>query len=64
MGNDKNEKRQANDANHLLRLDHYVNRVKRDTGISESQAIALAHRFGADRSAIRSAATKLASFAK
>ena len=62
MANDK--KRQDSDADRPLRLDKDVKRLTRDTGISESQAIALAHRFGRDQSAMRNAATRLASFAK
>jgi hypothetical protein len=62
MASDK--KRQDNDTDRPLPLEEDVKRLKRDTGISESQAIALVHRFGRDQSAIRNAATKLTSFAK
>jgi hypothetical protein len=58
------EKGQDRDANRPLRLDKDVKRLTRDTGVSESQAIALVHRFGKDRSAMLSAAAKLVSFAR
>jgi hypothetical protein len=64
MANEKNEERQNNDANRPLRLDQDVKRLTRDTGISESQAIALVHRFGKDRSAMLNAAAKLVSFGR
>lgn len=47
-----------------VRLDHYLNRLIRSAGISESQAITLVHRFGNDSPAIDSAAARLGSFAK
>jgi len=34
--------------------------LKQITGLTESQAIALVHRFGSDRTAIRTAAARLA----
>jgi hypothetical protein len=58
------KKRQDSDNDRPLRLEDDVKRLKRDTGISESQALALVHRFGKDRSAMLGAAEKLVSFAR